>query len=98
MEAIVTQLIETSTKLDTAGNDGGVVSKNVWTTIVLGLLKEVVSTVDPDVRNGDSLDIRPYVKIKVIPGTVIFLYMLSELLESFVCACFVTVVLHTSYI
>ncbi len=31
----------------------------------------VVSTVDPDVRNGDSLDIRPYVKIKVIPGNTL---------------------------
>jgi 1-phosphatidylinositol-3-phosphate 5-kinase len=40
----------------------------IWKDIVLNLVKSVVSTVDPDVRNGDSLDIRPYVKIKVIPG------------------------------
>jgi hypothetical protein len=32
------------------------------------LVREVVSTVDPDVRRGDSMDIRPYVKLKIIPG------------------------------
>jgi 1-phosphatidylinositol-3-phosphate 5-kinase len=35
---------------------------------ILSLVREVVTNVDPDVRAGDSLDIRPYVKIKVIPG------------------------------
>ncbi len=34
----------------------------------MSLVKTVVSSVDPDVRSGDNLDIRPYVKIKVIPG------------------------------
>lgn len=38
------------------------------TDIILDLVREVVTNVDPDVRNGDSLDIRPYVKIKIIPG------------------------------
>jgi 1-phosphatidylinositol-3-phosphate 5-kinase len=28
----------------------------------------VVGSVDPDVRSGDYLDIRPYVKLKAIPG------------------------------
>jgi chaperonin GroEL (HSP60 family) len=42
--------------------------KNIWKEIILSLVREVVSTVDPDVKNGDSLDIRDYVKIKVIPG------------------------------
>ncbi len=32
------------------------------------MVKEVVSTVDPNVKNGDNMDIRNYVKIKVIPG------------------------------
>lgn len=32
------------------------------------MVRGVVESVDPDVRNGDELDIRPYVKIKVIPG------------------------------
>ena len=39
-----------------------------WEGIIVKLVKEVVNYVDPDVRNGDSLDIRPYVKLKVIPG------------------------------
>jgi hypothetical protein len=39
-----------------------------WESIIVKLVKEVVNYVDPDVRSGDSLDIRPYVKLKVIPG------------------------------
>lgn len=39
-----------------------------WEGIIVKLVKEVVNYVDPDVRSGDSLDIRPYVKLKVIPG------------------------------
>lgn len=39
-----------------------------WEGIIVRLVKEVVNFVDPDVRSGDSLDIRPYVKLKVIPG------------------------------
>lgn len=42
--------------------------KAEWKDIVLNLIKVVVSSVDPDVRSGDNIDIRPYVKIKVIPG------------------------------
>jgi exosome complex RNA-binding protein Rrp42 (RNase PH superfamily) len=34
----------------------------------VNLIREVVTSVDPNVRNGDSLDIRPYVKLKIIPG------------------------------
>ncbi len=54
--------------------DGNILIANrglVWKEIILNLIKMVVSTVDPDVRNGDSLDIRPYVKIKVIPGNTL---------------------------
>ena len=40
-----------------------------WKDLVVSLVREVVSSVDPDVRGArDSMDIRPYVKIKVIPG------------------------------
>ncbi|CAN0116044.1 unnamed protein product, partial [Discosporangium mesarthrocarpum] len=39
-----------------------------WSRIIATLVQQAVSTVDPDVRGGDSLDIRPYVKIKLIPG------------------------------
>ena len=42
--------------------------KEKWKEIILTLVREVVSSVDPDVRSGDSLDIKDYVKIKVIPG------------------------------
>ena len=31
-------------------------------------MREVVSSVDPNVRKGDSLDVQPYVKLKIIPG------------------------------
>ena len=41
-----------------------------WKQIIVNLVREVVSTVDPDVRSGDSMDIRPYVKLKIIPGTL----------------------------
>lgn len=43
-------------------------SANFWKETIVTLVREVVSSVDPDVRGGDSLDIRPYVKIKIIPG------------------------------
>jgi hypothetical protein len=42
--------------------------KKIWKDVVVNLIKTVVSSVDPDVRSGDNVDIRPYVKIKVIPG------------------------------
>lgn len=29
---------------------------------------QAVSSVDPNVKGGDFLDIRPYVKMKLIPG------------------------------
>lgn len=45
-------------------------TNSAWKDLVVNLVKEVVSCVDPDVRSGrDTMDIRPYVKIKVIPGT-----------------------------
>lgn len=42
--------------------------RDLWKGIVLNLVREVVSTVDPDVRQGDAMDILKYVKVKIIPG------------------------------
>ena len=42
---------------------------------MLSLVKEAISCVDPNARNGDLLDIRPYVKIKIIPGNIICAYI-----------------------
>lgn len=39
-----------------------------WKNTIVTLVREVVSSVDPNVRKGDSLDIKPYVKLKIIPG------------------------------
>ena len=39
-----------------------------WQKTIISLVREVVSSVDPNVRKGDSLDIKPYVKLKIIPG------------------------------
>ena len=39
-----------------------------WKNTIVALVREVVSSVDPNVRKGDSLDIKPYVKLKTIPG------------------------------
>lgn len=41
---------------------------SLWESTIIGLVREVVSHVDPNVREGDSIDIRNYVKLKVIPG------------------------------
>jgi 1-phosphatidylinositol-3-phosphate 5-kinase len=60
LQAVVHNLVESSAILST--------DKAEWKEIILTLIKVVVSSVDPDVRSGDNIDIRPYVKIKVIPG------------------------------
>ncbi len=39
-----------------------------WKSIIVQLVKNVVFSVDPNVRRGDSIDIREYVKLKIIPG------------------------------
>jgi len=44
-------------------------NKAAWKELIVQLVRDVVSSVDPDVRYGkDSMDIRSYVKIKIIPG------------------------------
>jgi len=60
LEAIVDRLVTV------AGNI--ILEPSVWKNIICSLVREVVSSVDPNVRRGDSMDIRPYVKLKIIPG------------------------------
>eukprot|EP01035_Chromulina_nebulosa_P017670 gene17670-23259_t len=43
-------------------------NKDLWENKIIYLVREVVSAVDPNVREGDSMDIRNYVKLKIIPG------------------------------
>ncbi|KAF7727960.1 1-phosphatidylinositol-3-phosphate 5-kinase [Apophysomyces ossiformis] len=44
--------------------------KSGWEDVVLNLLLKVTDNVRPDVRAGDDMDVRHYVKIKKIPGGV----------------------------
>jgi 1-phosphatidylinositol-3-phosphate 5-kinase len=61
LESIVDLLVRTAPNI-------GADQEAVWKGIIVQLVREVVAFVDPDVRAGDSLDIRPYVKLKIIPG------------------------------
>jgi 1-phosphatidylinositol-3-phosphate 5-kinase len=61
LEAVVSLLVDLATHIKTD-------QKTLWKGVIVQLVREVVAFVDPDVRAGDSLDIRPYVKLKVIPG------------------------------
>lgn len=65
LHALVHLLVSQSSVLKTLG-DTAILS--TWEGIIVRLVKEVVNYVDPDVRSGDGLDIRPYVKLKVIAG------------------------------
>jgi TCP-1/cpn60 chaperonin family/FYVE zinc finger len=64
LEAIVGQLVEDSAYVSALGEK----AVDQWKKTIVGLVREVVASVDPNVRKGDSLDIRPYVKLKVVPG------------------------------
>ena len=71
LEAIVGQLVNNSTYLSDSDGDPDPTRLELaekWKQTIVGLVREVVSSVDPNVRKGDSLDIRPYVKLKIIPG------------------------------
>jgi 1-phosphatidylinositol-3-phosphate 5-kinase len=48
--------------------DATSVDKHNWINKLLSLATRCCATVHPNVKQGDLLDIRPYVKIKVIPG------------------------------
>ena len=39
-----------------------------WVNALLSLATRCCATVNPNVKRGDLLDVRPYVKVKVIPG------------------------------
>jgi hypothetical protein len=43
-------------------------STDKWVDILMTIATRCCSTVEPDVKNGDYLDIRPYCKVKVISG------------------------------
>lgn len=59
MERIVEQLVNLSVQIE---------DKTLWKNTIVNLVREVVSSVDPNVRKGDNIDIRQYVKLKIIPG------------------------------
>ncbi|KAJ3273208.1 1-phosphatidylinositol-3-phosphate 5-kinase [Terramyces sp. JEL0728] len=42
-----------------------------WETVIIKMLLNVCSKISPDIRNGDEIDIRHYVKIKKIAGGLI---------------------------
>ncbi|KAJ3257004.1 1-phosphatidylinositol-3-phosphate 5-kinase [Boothiomyces macroporosus] len=42
-----------------------------WETVIIKMLLNVCSKINPDIRNGDEIDIRHYVKIKKIAGGLI---------------------------
>ncbi|KAI8327501.1 hypothetical protein BC941DRAFT_458143 [Chlamydoabsidia padenii] len=44
--------------------------KTHWETVIMDLLLKITNNVQPDVRAGDGMDLRHYVKIKKIPGGV----------------------------
>ncbi|KAL7566411.1 hypothetical protein ACA910_000894 [Epithemia clementina (nom. ined.)] len=50
------------------GQENALRLKKNWINQLLTLATRCCATVEPNVRNGDLLDIRPYCKIKVIPG------------------------------
>jgi chaperonin GroEL (HSP60 family) len=42
--------------------------RDLWVDTLMTLATRCCATVEPDVKNGDLLDIRPYCKLKTIPG------------------------------
>ena len=62
--------------MDRLVNDNLKTNKDAWKSIIINLVREVVSAVDPNVREGDSIDIRNYVKLKVIPGIYYIIILL----------------------
>ncbi len=59
LDLVLCQLIESTHEIK---------DKSLWHDIISDLVKEVVTNVDPNVKNGDCMDICNYVKIKIIPG------------------------------
>ncbi|KAH8906114.1 hypothetical protein BR93DRAFT_730274 [Coniochaeta sp. PMI_546] len=48
--------------------DGGIPNPSAWGKALLPILIRCADDVEPDIRNGDDMDIRHYVKLKRIPG------------------------------
>jgi hypothetical protein len=72
LEAIINQLVDISfigkISPKRGDSDSETMQNEQWKNTIASLVREVVSSVDPNVRKGDSLDIEPYVKVKLIPG------------------------------
>ncbi|KAL6229602.1 hypothetical protein BDW75DRAFT_93395 [Aspergillus navahoensis] len=49
-------------------NDSSVPHPQSWETALLPILLKAADEVDPEVQNGDDMDIRHYIKLKKIPG------------------------------
>ncbi|KAG1117722.1 hypothetical protein G6F42_013368 [Rhizopus arrhizus] len=43
-------------------------TKKAWEEVIMNILLKVTNYVQPDIRAGDDMDVRHYVKIKKIPG------------------------------
>ncbi|KAK4513578.1 uncharacterized protein ATC70_005582 [Mucor velutinosus] len=43
-------------------------TKEAWEEVIMNILLKVTNHVQPDIRAGDDMDVRHYVKIKKIPG------------------------------
>ncbi|KAK8075155.1 1-phosphatidylinositol-3-phosphate 5-kinase FAB1 [Apiospora hydei] len=48
--------------------DTSVPNANAWEKALIPILLKCTTSVDPDIENGDDIDIRHYVKLKKIPG------------------------------
>lgn len=48
--------------------DAGVKEPQKWEDAIIPILLKATDDLDPDIRNGDDIDIRQYVKVKRIPG------------------------------
>ena len=59
LESIVRNMVQKSTAIE---------DSSLWIGIILHLVREVVSSIDPNVRRGDGMDVRQFVKLKIIPG------------------------------
>jgi hypothetical protein len=76
MEQMAASLLETDAPLlwkqlkdeNEVPTDGSRMLQAKWVNKLMELATRCCSTVSPNVKRGDLLDIRPYVKIKVIPG------------------------------
>lgn len=79
LESIIERLVKSASSIG---------DKAAWLEKILYFIREVVASVDPDVRAGDSLDIREFVKFEIIPGKSISIcwgtvFILTILMHNF---------------